>query len=323
MSLQEIKGSEKKKVKKKRTSIEGPGEKPEGKKQTGSGEKQTKQESKTNYDAIIKVLAVLILVVFGAYAYMVLTGPKDPSQGSYAYSGEVLGIEVKSEFPLESLQNFKAIALLNSSDAAITSCNYELSAISQMSRKGYIVRVEKDSPGIYIKGEGAWVRGRNSGEILSACHAFACLREGIECPDGLLDIPQILAGQEELNLVIDGALGEKSFQKGIITIGYALGTLQSQTGAPVNTWLRNGDTCFLATVLNSTGLFKSNITENSSCDSIDGIHMLDSEQGEIRMEGNRITLQGSDGQVYAGTVIVQNIIAPDLRERLMDVNIDF
>jgi len=27
--------------------------------------------------------------------------------------------------------------------------------------------------------------------------------------------------------------------------------------------------------------------------------------------------------VYAGTVIVQNIIAPDLRERLMEVNIDF
>jgi len=321
MSLQEIKGSEKKKVEKKRTSIEGPEEKPEKKKRAGPGE--TKQESKTSYDVIIKVLAVLIVVVFGAYAYLNLTGPKDPSQGSYPYSGEVLGIEVKSEFPLESLQNFKAIALLNSSDAAITSCNYELSAISQMSRKGYIVRVEKDSPGIYIKGEGAWVRGRNSGEILSACHAFACLREGIECPDGLLDIPQILTEQEVLNLVIDSELGQKSFQKGIITIGYALGTIQSQTGAPINTWLRNGDVCILATVLNSTGLSKSNTTENVSCDSIDGVHMLDSEQGEIRIDGDRITLQGSDGQVYAGTVIVQNIVAPDLRERLMSVNIDF
>ena len=313
MSLQEIKGPEKKeKEKPTKTSIEGPEEKP-----------QEEPGSKTSYDTVIKALVVMVLIVFGAYAYLNLMGPKDPSQGSYPYSDEVLGIEVKSKFPLESLQNFKAIALLNSSDAAITSCNYELSTISSPVRRGYLVSVEKDNPGIYITEDGAWVRGRNSGEILSACHAFACLREGIECPDGLLDIPQILAGQEELNLVIDGALGEKSFQKGIITIGYALGTLQSQTGAPVNTWLRNGDTCFLATVLNSTGLFKSNITGNSSCDSIDGIHMLDSGQGEIRIDGDRITLEGSDSQVYAETVIVQNILAPDLRERLMGLNIDF
>lgn len=312
MSLQEIKGPEKKeKEKPKKTSIEGP------------EEKETKQESKSNYDVIIKVLAVLILVVFGAYAYLTLTEPKDPSQGSYPYSDEVLGIEVKSKFPLESLQNFKAIALLNSSNVAITSCNYELSAISSPVMRGYLVSVERDSPGIYITEDGAWVRGRNSGEILAACHAFACLREGLECPDNLLQIPQILAGQEELNLVIDSELGQKSFQKGIITIGYALGTVQSQTGASINTWLRTGDICILATVLNSTGLSKSNTTENVSCDSIDGIHMLYSEQGEIRMEGDRITLQGSDGQVYAGTVIVQNIIAPDLRERLMSVNIDF
>jgi len=315
MSLQEIKGSEKKKEDKPRkTSIEGPEEKPE-KKRTGPGE--TEPGSKTNYDAIIKVLVVIVLMVFSTYAYLSLTKEKDPAQDSYPYSDEILGIAVNSKFPLESLQNFKAIALLNSSDAAITSCNYELSAISSLIKKGYLVRVERDSPGIYITEDGAWIRGRNSGEILSACHAFACLREGIECPDGLIDIPQILAGQEVLNLVIDSELGQKSFRKGIITIGYALGTIQSQTGAPINTWLRRGDICILATVLNSTGLSKSNTTENVSCDSIDGIHMLGSEEGEIRIEGDRIMLQGSDDQVYAETVIVQNILAPDLRERLI------
>ena len=308
MSLQEIKRAEKKKKgKPKKTSIEGPEEK----------------ETKTNYDAIIKALVVIVLIVFSAYAYLTLTKPKDPAQDSYPYSDEVLGIAVNSKFPLESLQNFKAIALLNSSDAAITSCNYELSAISSLIKKGYIVSVERDSPGIYITEDGAWVRGRNNEEILSACHAFACLREGIECPDGLLDITQILAKQEILHLVIDSNLGEKSFRKGIITIGYALGTIQSQTGAPIHTWLRNNDTCIIATVLNSTGLTKPNATENVSCDSIGGIHMLDSGQGEIRMEGDRITLQGSDSQVYAGTVIVQNILAPDLRERLIGLNIDF
>jgi len=312
MSLQEIKGPTKKeKEKPKKTSIEGP------------GEEKTKQESKTNYNAIIKVLVVTVLIVFSAYAYLSLTKPKDPAQDSYPYSDEILGISVNSKFPLESLQNFKAIALLNSSDPAITTCNYELSAISSLIKKGYIVRVERDSPGIYITEDGAWVRGRNNEEILSACSAFACLREGISCPDDLLDVAQILAKQEILHLVIDGNLGAKSFQKGIIAISYAIGTIQSQTGAPIHTWLRNGDTCVIATVLDSTGLSRPNATENVSCDSVDGIHMLDSEQGEIRIDGDRITLQGSDSQVYAGTVIVQNIIAPDLRERLMEVNIDF
>jgi len=313
MSLQEIKGPKKKeKDKPKKTSIEGPKEKP-----------QEEPGSKTNYDPVIKALIVIVLIVFSAYAYLSLTKPKDPAQDSYPYSDEILGIAVNSKFPLESLQNFKAIALLNSSDPAVTTCNYELSAISSLIKKGYIVRVERDSPGIYITEDGAWVRGRNNEEILSACSAFACLREGISCPDGLLDVTQILAKQEILHLVIDSDLGEKSFQKGIIAIGYALGTIQSQTGAPIHTWLRNGDTCIIATVLDSTGLTKPDIIENISCESIDGIHLLDSEQGEIRIEGDRITLQGSDGQVYAGTVIVQNIIAPDLRERLMDVNIDF
>jgi len=308
MGLQEIKGSEKKeKDKPKKSSLEG----------------REEPERKINYESVIKVLIVLILIVFIAYAYLSMTQPKDPAQDSYLYSDEVLGITVNSNFPLESLQSFKAIALFNSSDPAVTSCNYELSAISELKGKGYPVRVERESPGIYITREGAWVRGRNNEEILSACTAFSCIREGITCPDGLSDIPQILAEQEVMNLVIDSDLGEKSFQKGIITIGYALGTIQSQTGAPVYTWLRNDNTCFLATILNSTGLFKPNITKNSSCDSIEGIHLLDSEEGKIRIEGDRIILQGSDGQVYAETVIVQNILAPDLRERLMELNVGF
>ncbi len=310
MSLQGIKGSERKEE----------GKDDPGKSSLG-GRKEPGRE--INYDPIIKLLIVLILVVFSTYAYLSLTKPADPAQDSYPYSGRVLGIAVNSYLPLESIEGFKTILLLNSSDSAVTSCNYELSAISELDRKGYLIRVERNRPGIYITDKGAWIRGRNNREILFACTAFSCLREGINCPDNLSELPHILAKQRVMNLVIDSNLGEKSFQKGIITMGYALGTIQSRTGAPIHTWLRNGNTCFLATVLNSTGFSRPNITRNSSCDSIDGIHLLSSGQGEIRMEGNRVILQGSDEQVYAETVIIQNLLAPDLQERLRKLNLNF
>jgi len=317
MSLQKLKGFEEEPEvgdTPKKSSLEEPEGEPEKEKTEGKG---------VNYNAIIKILIILIPIVFGAYAYLSLTRIIDPANDSYPYSSRVLGIDVRSKIPLASIQNFKTITLLNSSDEAITSCNYELSGLSILDIKAYLVRIERDNPGVYIKDDGAWIRGRNNQEILEACSAFACLREGIICPDSLLQLPGILASQERINLIIDSSLGEKSFQRGIITVGYALGTVQSQSKAPIYTWLMHDDTCFLATVLNSSGLSKPNGTENVSCDSLDGISLRNSSRGEIKIHGNGIILQGNDDQVYAETVIVQNIIAPDLRERLSRMNVPF
>jgi len=301
----------------KKTSLEGPDSVEE------EGKSRETDEKKANYTPIIWILIFLIVVVFSAYTYLSLTRPLGPEDDTYPYSSRVLGIDVKSKIPFDSLQNFKTITLLNSSDKAIMSCNYELSALSVLDRKAYLVKIEQDNPGVYIRDDGAWIRGRNNQEVLTACTVFACLREGITCPENLMRIPEILASQERVNLIIDGNLGEKTFQRGIVTIGYAMGMLQSQSKAPIYTWLMYNNTCFLATVLNTSGLSKPNGTEDVSCDSLGGIYLLNSDRGEIKIHSDRIMLEGNDDQVYAETVIVQNIIAPNLRERLSKVNIPF
>lgn len=67
-----------------------------------------------------------IITTFNVYNIIpnILSGDK------YPYETVISGVKINSEIPLEEIQNYKTIALLNSSNNAAITCNFELSAIS-------------------------------------------------------------------------------------------------------------------------------------------------------------------------------------------------
>ncbi len=268
------------------------------------------------------IYAVLVIAVIGigiaGYLYF-------GSNSRYPYETVISGVKINSEIPLEEIQNYKTIALLNSSNNAAITCNFELSAISDNNIMGYLVKIENGKNGVYINQRIAYIRGETDDEILNACHAFACLRDGIICPDNLADIRDIILNSDQMNIILDSNVTGKGISA-YTEILYALGYLQAtlidynkdgsidreeidKNDIWICPYLKDGETCKsqpcrnIVKILNATN-------ETRNCNIEPGIYIQVSDNNEIRIEGGKIILSGDEDHIHTEAIIVRDILSP-------------
>ena len=306
-----------------------------GKKNNGDG--GNREIKITEFIAILLVISV---VAFAIYSY---ARPASNNGGIYNYPhiAKIAGVDIYSEIPLSEFRAWNAINLIDSKNEAVITCNYELSAIYEQMKGSYTVHVEYSGtggetvgdyvegigvrqPGIYISKDSAYITGNTDGEILNACHAFICLKNDMECPDDFSKIPDVLMGDHRINEVLDSQLKGRALE-GVVQLGYALGAI-SVPAKPIYTYMNYGgnwENCSLYAVLNSSGLSGTNSTEVYRCDDISGIHLMHSNKTGIKIEGDRVILFGDDNAIYVGAIIVRDVLAPDLRIRLGNMNVPY
>ncbi len=275
-------------------------------------------------------VVALIFMVVGLGIVLTLK-PQGPR-----YSDTIIGVTVKSEIPLGDVQGWRDIVLMDSEDKAITSCNFELSAISNLAKKGYRVNVGYGETGITIHRNSADIKGKTSDDILQACHAFACLRDNITCPDNLQQARDVVLNAKTLGVVIDDRLrgaGVRAYPELTGVLGYiqAREALKDIDGDGrvskeeldenlilIYPYVDNGSTC-IAQPFNNL-LMEVNITGNETfdCDLLDpSIHLIRSDKNEIKIEDDRITITGGDDEIHTGAVIIRDVLAPEyIREGL-------
>ncbi len=267
---------------------------------------------------IVYAVIIIAIILVAGYLY---TGTGD----RYAYRTVISGVKINSEIPLEDVQNLKTIALLNSSNNAAITCNFELSAISNSDRNGYLVKIENGKNAVYINPKITYIRGETDDEILNACHAFACLRDGIRCPDNFADIRDIMLNSDQMNLILDSNVTGKGI-RAYTEISGALGYLQAiiidknKNGAIepdeidknnilICPYLREGDICTLqpcrsiVKILNSTN-------ETRDCSIEPGIYIQISDNNEIRIDGKKIILLGDEEHIHTEAIIVRDVLSP-------------
>lgn len=267
----------------------------------------------------VSVFLIIAIIAISGYFYL-----SNLSNNKYAYETVIGGVRINSEIPPEGVQGLKTIALLNSSDNAAITCNFELSAISNPDRRGYIVKIENGKKEVYITQKMAYIRGETDDEILDACHAFVCLRDGIKCPGNFRDIRDTISNSDRINVIFDSRLTGKGVRAYAEILG-ALGYLQAvladsdkdgvieQTEIKNKMWiypyLREGDNCTLQPfrsiieILNATN-------ETRDCNIEPGIYIQLSDNNEIEVDDGRIILSGDEEHIYTGAIILRDIISP-------------
>ncbi|MFH1055060.1 MAG: hypothetical protein V1744_03075 [Candidatus Altiarchaeota archaeon] len=286
-----------------------------------------KEESKGDRTGtVILVLGCLVVLVFVlAYAF-----PKA------AVDTTKYGVKVVSEIPLENLRRMEYIALYNdtSSPAEVT-CKFELSAISKPDPNGYRVSVGEGDYGIYVKSKEASIKGRDEEEILTACHVFACLRDGIECPN-FMALGSFIKSADSMSVILDGSAGQAT-GRGYAEVVGVLGYVQSKKAdldgdgvisqSEVNAneffiypFVKDGDSC-QAMPLNNLIQNWSGDNRTTACSNIEpAIILTNSNESAIRLDGQQVIISGSDDQIHTGAVILRDFIAPDWIRRMYGIN---
>jgi hypothetical protein len=271
---------------------------------------------------VIKLLLVFF-VVLTALAYFT---PK-PSEETV-----ISGVKVVSEMPLERLQGMQYIALYNTtaSPAELT-CKFELSAISKPAIKGYKIRIGEGDPGIYLGADEAFIKGRTGAEILSACHVFACLRDGLECPNFML-VDSFFRNADSMSVILDERVGSEG-GRGYAEVVGALSFLQSRRADANGDWfvnqsevdandffiypfLMDGDIC-LTQPFNNLIQNWSGTNQTYECGNIaPAVVFTSSDEGAINVVGNQLVISGSDKQIHTGGIVVRDVIAPEWIRRI-------
>ncbi|MBN2250758.1 MAG: hypothetical protein JW724_01615 [Candidatus Altiarchaeota archaeon] len=273
-------------------------------------------ESKTKITA-----AGLIIVIIAALAFHMLQDADKPR-----YLTKVAGVEVYSSISLERFMEKNTVALYTTGDKAATTCNFEIRAVSNLDVSGYRIYPERKPLEIVLDRQDAYIRGESDEDLLKACHAFICLREGIECPSNIMDIKNITLKRNEMILVIDNQSYGKAIQ-GFTEISGALGFLQAQlvdadkngvvTEEEVNEskihifpYIMEGDTCNLQPFQDALQI--TNITNaTTECDFKWGIYITPSRKNAITIDGMKILISGDENHIYAASVIVRDILSPE------------
>ncbi len=269
--------------------------------------------------ALIAIKAIAI--IFIAIMVLAYVTPKPTNQNI------MFGVKVVSEIPLEKLTQYKAIALFNESRTGeeIT-CKFELSAISTPSPNGYRVQIQEGDFGIYIGEKEAQIKGSNPSEILNACHAFACLRDGIDCPDDFLDVDDMIGEAKSISIILDENV-RRAGGRGYVEIMGALSFYQNSRAdknkdGKVGQIEVNANEFFIYPFLmTDEGCIAQplhNVLQNWSgsedpidCANIGPVIILEkADKASMKLEGNRLTLRGDDDLLHTQAIIVRDIISP-------------
>jgi len=277
---------------------------------------------------VIAVAAFFFIVGIGA-AYMFFSTP------SVNHEAIIAGVRIESDVPLAEVTSWRYIDLRDSKDRDILTCNFELSAISLHDRNGHSIIVQKsDSTGVYISRGSVLIEGDSPDNLLNACHAFACLRENVSCPDDLDLISSKSSEWKRINVLLDSELGVDAVSGYGDLLG-ALGYLQAQTAGPGD--LNNDDVItrqeMEASMEENMLMIFPYTIENNSCTSqpfnsalqkinktgevfdcselTPSIRLLKSDANRIAVEGDNIIVEGDDIHVHTGAILLRDIIAPE------------
>jgi hypothetical protein len=283
---------------------------------------ETGEEEKDNIGVILKIVGILVVVLFLLARFM----PKSTSE-SVEY-----GIKVVSEIPFERLQSMKYIALYNTTNsAAELTCKFELSAISEPALNGYRIKIEDGETGIYLRERDATISGRNSREILIACHVFACLREGLECPNFML-VDNFFRKSESMSVILDEDVGAAG-GRGYAEVVGALSFLQSRRSDTdedglveqeevdannffIYPFIKRGDLCYSQSFNNLIQNWSAT-NETHDCANIAPAIMLKiSDEPGIFVKNSQVIITGDDDQIRAGAIIIRDVLAPEWVRRL-------
>ncbi|MFH1721397.1 MAG: hypothetical protein ABH950_02195 [Candidatus Altiarchaeota archaeon] len=269
-------------------------------------------------------LGVVLILVILSYLWVSSTF-KDIAQ--LKYSKKILGVTFNSTLPFETVSSWQKLALRLSNDSAVTTCNFELAAVSTADRRATAVTIEKGSQEVIIGEKEVFIRGANDEEILVSCHAFACLIEGLECPENILEIRKIMHGAGELSIVAENnisAAGTRAYAELLGVYGFLQSTRLDlnkdglidsfeigKGNVTIRPYLKERDLCFPQDLRN----FYQNITyvnESLECDISPAIYLVESEENRIEVgDGGRIVLYGKGQKLFSEAVIVRDIIAPN------------
>ena len=282
---------------------------------------------------VIAIAAFFFIIGIGA-AYMFFSTP------SYTHKITIAGVNVESDIPLDEVTSWRFIDLRDSKDRDILTCNFELSAISLHDRDGHAIIVQKsDSTGIYIRKGSVLIEGDSPDNLLNACHAFACLRENVSCPDDLDLIYRKSREWKRINILLDSRLGVDAVSGYGDLLG-ALGYLQAQTAGPSD--LNNDDVItreeMEASMEDKMLLIFPYTLENNSCISqpfnsalqqinktgnvfecsnlTPSIRFLKSDVNRMTVEDGNIIVEGDDIHVHTGAILLRDIIAPEFISKL-------
>ncbi|OYT40196.1 MAG: hypothetical protein B6U86_04570 [Candidatus Altiarchaeales archaeon ex4484_43] len=270
--------------------------------------------------------AILAVIILSGIAVMAIH-LKQPV--TYPYTSVVAGVNVHSQIPISEIQYLKNIALFNNSNKAATTCNFELYAISTVDRYGYRVFIEKGEKGIYVQRNAAYIKGNTDREILQACNVFSCIREGIECPENLWEIRDIIVNSKRINVILDINL------KGPALRGYgdvlgALGYIQGENvlrdmngDGRIEKWeveenlikifphIKEDNECKLQPI--STALQKLNATnETFNCSGLHpSIMLTKAEKNAIEVKNGDVIISGDDDHIGSACIILRDVISPE------------
>lgn len=273
------------------------------------------------------ILVRVFIVLFVAIMIAAVLTPKETTQ-SIKY-----GVKVVSEIPLENLQRVNMLTINNDSrtNAELT-CKFELSAISTPGPSGYQVEVAEGDFGIYIGEKKAVIKGETQNQILTACHAFACLLDGIECPNDFLDIEDFISDKKAVSVILDenvGGAGGRGYAEIIGALSFYQSKNADKDGNGLLTqdeidkndfevypFLKSGENC-LPQPYNNLLQNWNGSDESINCDEIGAqILIQKSDRGVLSASEQRITLEGSNDQIHTMSILLRDIISPEMVRRI-------
>jgi hypothetical protein len=276
---------------------------------------------------IKKIAAIIAVIVIAAAAYYLYTESDKPR-----YVKNIAGVMVYSKYPLEELANKTAtIGLHTYTTGAETTCNLELSGIlvargAVPDRKGYDIQMQRAPQEVFLDHAGAYIRGETDEELLKACHAFVCLREGLDCPKNLMEIKNVTLKNRDMIIVLDNRTGRDAII-GFVELEGVMGYLQAQYADTngdgrlnqtevsdnkfhIYPYMMNGDSCKLLDF--RSAIEQLNITNDTApCEFRSGIFLQKSRTNGIAIDGQKIMITGDDASIHTGAVIVRDILSPE------------
>ena len=274
-------------------------------------------------DSKIKAASALVIVAVIAACAVYVYNQQDVPR----YSKKVAGVQVYSNIPFEDFSKKKVVALIDMPGTkAETTCNFEISAVSTLDPKGYLVRMERKPAAVYLDWKEATLSGESDEEILAACHAFICLRDEIACSADIMDIKNITLKNMDMVIVLDNRAGPAAM-KGFVELSGALGFLQAQlvdkdrngiveqsevneSKIHIYSYIMQGEVCKLQHFQDALQI--TNVTNDTTeCNFKSGIILERSKSNAITIDGRRIIISGDDEHIFIASVIVRDILSPE------------